>query len=182
MPDSEMSAILAALKERRNQFSDTPSLLPHLHRRIRLAAMEKVSLRQVLRRRLSEWSERILNLNDLNVLNVQGALGYAAAAILVVSVVFTGLRQGARGENEAPLLTLNTPKAEVNEVNYAMSALGEGGTAPTLSLDNRIDQIVTGNNSSNSGSSNAKTAAPRYVMTSASATGAAGTYDTLVAF
>jgi len=146
--------IKALLQSRREMFSqaNVPSVLPELHRRIRTAAMERTSLRQTLRTRLSEWAAVLLDLNPA------ARLSYAGAFAAVALALFVGLQQSwksgnADGANGAPLLTLNqasnttdaTGGAEQDKVSYSLNNIDSANNLPSaasVSLDQKIDQVM----------------------------------------
>ena len=164
--------IKALLRSRRDMFAhaEVPSVLPDLHRRIRAAAMERTSLRQTLRTRLSEWAAVLLDLNPA------ARLSYAGAFAAVALALFVGLQQSWKsGDAEsAPLLTLNQPadsSADQGKVSYSLNNIDNAGTLP-VSLDQKIDRVMA---DADDLSHDAVSA--HYVMTRTPAS-----YDSVVAF
>jgi len=139
--------IKALLQSRREMFSQAavPSVLPDLHRRIRAAAMERTSLRQTLRTRLSEWAAVLLDLNPA------ARLSYAGAFAAVALALFVGLQQSWKSgdANGAPLLTLNQAAGgtdnmggtDEDKVSYSLNNIDNANTLP-VSLDQKIDQVM----------------------------------------
>jgi len=141
--------IRALLQSRREMFSQAsvPSVLPELHRRIRTAAMERTSLRQTLRTRLSEWAAVLLDLNPA------ARLSYAGAFAAVALALFVGLQQSwksgsANGADGAPLLTLNQAAGQAadntgadQKVSYSLNNIDNASALP-VSLDQKIDQVM----------------------------------------
>jgi len=171
--------IKALLQGRREMFSQAqvPSVLPDLHRRIRAAAMERTSLRQTLRTRLSEWADILLDLNPA------ARLGYAGAFAAVALALFVGLQQSWKsGDSEgAPLLTLNqtaetTDTASnvaqaADKVSYSLNNIDSASTLP-VSLDQKIDQVMA-----DADDLSHDAASAHYVLTRTPAS-----YDSVVAF
>ncbi len=160
---------LALLKERRAMFSETASVLPSLHRRLRVAEMQKTSLRQALRHNLEEFWDRIATVT------APAGLGYAGAMAAVALALVFGLQQTRSGGER--LLTLN-PAPAAPAVQYAFNDV----SSLPVTLDQRIDQMTSGQSPSASAQdvnqdSAQHAAGAHYVLTSAPAS-----YDSVVAF
>jgi len=169
--------IKALLQSRREMFAhaETSSILPDLHRRIRAAAMERTSLRQTLRTRLSEWAAVLLDIRPA------ARLGYAGACAAVALALFVGLQQSWKSgaAESAPLLTLNQPAEQVgapaaDKVSYAMNDVTDSSKAESLpiSLDQKIDRVMA-----NADDLSHDAVSAHYVMTRTPAR-----YDSVVAF
>ncbi|SDU02046.1 hypothetical protein SAMN05444156_1484 [Verrucomicrobium sp. GAS474] len=167
--------IAALLRSRQAMFSETPSVLPDLHRRLRASAMRRVSVREALVARVSNWIEEHLAL--------QSGLRYAGAAALLAAAVVVGLNQASLGENAgAPMLTLKSEAASAvsptlalatpgGRVDYAMNDAQPSMVAASLTLDQQIDRSTVG------GDLNPTPANAQYILPKAPST-----YDSVVAF
>jgi len=106
-----------ALRARRRHAAEAPSILPHLHRRIRVAQLERVS-----------WRERLAaGISHLFFLRSAALAGGLAVLALTLSLVL--VRPGARELAAAP----EGPRYSLNEVG-----------AKPASLDQRIDAVIAG--------------------------------------
>ncbi len=167
----------ALLQGRREMFAQSgapvPSVLPELHRRIRAAAMERTSLRQTLRTRLSEWAAVLLDLNPAARLSYVGAFAAVALAL------FVGLQQSWKSGSAdgTPLLTLNQPAEQTagntdqEKVSYSLNTIDNANSLP-VSLDQKIDQVMA-----DADDLSHDAASAHYVLTRTPAS-----YDSVVAF
>ena len=162
------------LRSRQAMFSETPSVLPALHRRLRASAMHRVSVREALMARVSNWVEEHFAL--------QRGLRYAGAAALLAAAVVVGLNQASNGDLSAPVLTLKSNIANAasstlalgtvgDRVDYAMNDAQPVFTPASLTLDQQIDRSTVG------GDLNATPANAQYILPKAPST-----YDSVVAF
>jgi hypothetical protein len=143
-----------ALRARRAMFAQSPSVLPHLHRRIRVAAMERTSFRE----RLSAWAAALGA--------VRPAAYAGACAVLAVALVLArfALPAHSGGTTVAARTTADT--------SYSLNEVG----ALPPSLDQKIDAILSGASGSAPRAATASVDA-HYVLTSTPAS-----YDSVVAF
>lgn len=161
---------LALLKERRAMHSATPSVLPELHRRMRVAAMERTSLRDALRHSLERVWDRI------SEITAPAGLGYAGACAAVALALVFGFQQSHSGSGAERFLTLREAPAAAPAVQpiqqYAFNdtgalsqpaaALGQMAAAPASDLNQDSAQHAAG---------------AHYVLTNAPTS-----YDSVVAF
>jgi len=166
--------IAELLRARRTMFDGEPSLLPDFHRRLRASAMRRVSVREAMLARLTNWAEEHL------AFGFQTGLRYAGAAALLVGAIVVGLEESPLATTASgPVLTLKSEAAPAaastlaigSRVDYAMNDVRASFSPASLTLDQQIDRSTLG------GDLNATPANAQYILPKAPAT-----YDAVVAF